>query len=452
MAMATEGNVRLLRLRSALRRTQEEIVSDLQDCANRMCAAGQLKQRVHFSVRQYSKWEGGKPPWPHPPTRAVLEEFFQKTMTELGFISPWEAASSGAQRVRPVEFAPSVVQPMSQRAALAAGDPETLALPVGGQSLPWLAPTASASGNPSEMRIGEAEVELLRSAADDLDAIDQQFGGNRLWRTARAHLLWVHQMIDRGVYDETLGQQLHAVAGKFTTSLGWFCYDAGLQGEARTYFSEALNTAMFTGDDALASRTLSNMARQAVDLDKGREAVRYARLAQAHATEWSAPAKVSSLLTIREAQGYARIGDDFNCEQCVRRAWQHWERGDNERDPDWTHFLNEAELVCLEGMCRLDLGQYARAQKLLARSAELQDIPHSRNRGMCLGRLSVAALANQDVHHSVFAAQESLRLVEGGMSSARNIQQLKIVRDGMAPHHRSREVGSLLEQIGEHIA
>lgn len=314
-------------------------------------------------------------------------------------------------------------------------------------SPPWLAETTTGAASSTDWRIGEAEVELLRGTADDMDAIDQQFGGNRLWRPTRAHLYWVHHMIDRGIYDDGLGQQLHAVAGKFTTSLGWFCYDAGLHAQARQYFSEALNAAMLTGDDVLACRTLSNMARQAVDLNKGREAVRFARLAQAHASEWQAPTRVVALLAIREAQGYARVGDAFNCEAAIRRAWTEWERGTDDRDPDWTTFLNVAELTCLEGMCRLDLGQNARAQQLLARSEALQDVAHSRNRGMCLGRLSVAALGNGDIDHSIDAAKEALRLIQGGVYSTRTVEQVKIVHDGLALHHRDSGVRDLLEQI-----
>jgi transcriptional regulator with XRE-family HTH domain len=446
MAESKPGNTRLRRLRVELKRTQEEIVGDLRARADRMRASGHLSKRVDFSIRQYSKWEGPKPPWPHPETRIVLEEFFQRSMSDLGFTSPYDEESAAPGEVVP--FIPR--SPVIEVAP--PGSITALAGPMDDRSLPWLTSPGLGSGGSSEWRIGETEVELLRAAADDMDAIDQQFGGNRLWRPTRAHLLWVHQMIDRGIYDEELGRQLHTVAGKFTTSLGWFCYDAGLQAEARYYFSEALNTANFTGDDALACRTLSNMARQAVDLNKGREAVRFARLAQAHAKEWAAPPRVAALLAVREAQGHARLGDRLSCEASIRRAWQDWERGRDERDPDWTTFLNEAELVCLEGMCRLDLGQSDRAQKLLARSEKLQDIAHSRNRGMCLGRLSVAAMENRDLGHSVDAAAQSLHLIKGGMSSTRAVQQLKIVQGGLDPHHRSREVRDLLEQISEYIA
>ncbi|MFF4456580.1 hypothetical protein [Streptomyces goshikiensis] len=237
-----------------------------------------------------------------------------------------------------------------------------------------------------------------------------------------------------------------------TTSLGWYCYDAGLQAQARSYFAEAWNAANFTADDVLASRTLSNMCRQAVDLNKGREAVRFAQLAQTHAKQWQAPHRVTALLAIREAQGHARIGDAVSTENAIRQAWRSWSRGESDRDPDWTGFLNQAELTCLEGMCRLDLGQAARAQKLLARSEILQDVAHSRNRGMCLGYLSIAALKGGDVDRSVAATKESLRLIEGGMSSTRAVNQLKIVHDKLALHHRSSGVGDVLDQIRAKVA
>ncbi|MFI0912458.1 hypothetical protein [Streptomyces abikoensis] len=436
-----KGNVRLRRLRADRNRTQEEIVADLTERADRMFSAGKLSKRVSFSVRQYSKWEGNDPPLPHPTARRVLEELFGCPITDMGFAAVPGAHEPVDERALSGPDRDPSTNPRTERAA--PGFP-------GADSVPWL--TSPSAGPTAQWRISEAEVDLLRAAADDMDAIDQQFGGNRLWRPTRAHLLWVHRMIDLGIYNEQLGRQLHTVAGKFTTSLGWFCYDAGLQTEARYYFSEALNTANFTGDDALASRTLSNMARQAVDLQKGREAIRFARLAQAHAGEWAAPHRVAALLAIREAQGHAQLGDRRACETSIRNAWTRWERGSSDRDPDWSVFLNEAELTCLEGMCWLDLGQYGRAQRLLARSEALQDIAHSRNRGMCLGRLAVASLENRDVEHSVNAARQSLRLIEGGMASTRAVEQLKIVREGLVPHRRSRAVGDLLEEIRPHIA
>ncbi|MFF5106100.1 hypothetical protein [Streptomyces sp. NPDC000134] len=433
-------------LRETRNRTQAQAVAELNALAGRLAAERRVSKRPTFTVRQMSKWESEtKPrPYPHPDTRVVLEVYFQRSVEELGL-------RPGSRREPAEDSAVPVVTPVPLIEQSAAAVP----LFAGGDQdpPPWLAQTTTGVASSTDWRIAEDEVELLREAADDMDAQDQQFGGNRLWRPTRAHLLWVHHMIDRGIYDDQLGQQLHSLAGKFTTSLGWFSYDAGLHTQARQYFSEALNAAMLTGDDVLSSRTLSNMCRQAVDLNKGREAIRFARLAQTHAEMWNAPTRVSALLAIREAQGHARVGDVFNCESAIRRAWKEWERGTDDRDPDWTTFLNQAELVCLEGMCRLDLGQTARAQRLLAQSEKLQDVAHSRNRGMCLGRLATAAIGAGDIDHSVDASKKAIGLIRtAGMSSARTVQQLKIVHDGLAPHYRARGVGDLLEEIRAVVA
>jgi transcriptional regulator with XRE-family HTH domain len=435
----------LKRLRISANLTQEKAVEELDALARRLHIEGRISKPPTFSARHLRKLENEEPPpWPHPDARAVLATYWKRPVEELG-LRP--AANSESPLV--LSPVPLISQaPSSNRLPTAASS----AVLTDEAPPPWLAETTTSTNRSGEWRIAPEEVEFLSAAADDNYAIDQQFGANRLWRPTRAHLLWTHHMIDRGIYDEPLGQRLHALAGKLTTSLGWFCYDAGLQAQARQYFSEALNAANYTGDDVLASRTLSNMARQAVDLNKGREAVRFAKLGQRHAELWGAPSRVIALLAIREAQGHARVGDLFTCEAAIKRAWQEWEQGDDERDPDWALFLNFAELTCLEGMCRLDLGQTQRAQTLLARSEAQQDVTHSRNRGMCLGRLSVAAVGNGDVDHGLSAATEALRLVESGMSSTRTAAQLKIVHDGMLPHRRARGVEELLEQIRARVA
>ncbi|MDN3265676.1 hypothetical protein QWJ26_38930 [Streptomyces sp. CSDS2] len=391
------------------------------------------------SVRTYRRWESVSPGWPQPDHATALRAAFGKGPEFLGFQSP---ATLGVE-------APAVVEeidPVKRRSALIGAGAAV--------GLPWLAPShASARSHANEVRVTEDDVHELKEAAADLDAIDQRFGGDRLWRTARSHLMWVQHLIDEGTYPEEIEQELHQIAGQLTTSLGWFCYDANRQDEARIYFSEALNTALLEGNLPLATRTLSNMARQSVDLNKPREAVRFAKLASQHAASWSAPPRVTALLAIRAAQGYARLGDELNASTAIKRAWRAFDRGPSDRDPQWVTFLNEAELVCLEGMCRSDLGQNRRAVRLLERSSTLQDIEHSRNRGMCLARLATAAVQDSDLDRSVSAARESLRLIDGGQSSTRNRRQLAVVRENLEPYaKRNGQARDTIELLNLHIA
>lgn len=393
-----------------------------------------------FSVseRTYRRWESSSPGWPQPDHATALRAAFGKGPEYLGFQPP---ATLGVEAPAHQEIDPV------KRRTFAAGAGAAVALP-------WLTPSrASARSGATEIRVDENDVHELKEAAADLDAIDQRFGGDRLWRTARSHLMWVQHLIDEGSYAEEIGQELHQISGQLTTSLGWFCYDANRQDEARMYFSEALNTALLEGDLPLATRTLSNMSRQSVDLKKPREAVRFAKLAAQHAVTWSAPPRVTALLSIRAAQGYACAGDELNASTAIRQAWKAFDQGPSERDPEWTAFLNEAELTCLEGMCRADLGHYRRAVKLLERSATLQSIKHDRNRGMCLARLATAAVQDRDVDRSVSAARESLRLIDNGQSSTRNRLQLVAVRDSLAPYgKRDGQARDTIELLNQHIA
>ncbi|UCM88015.1 hypothetical protein [Streptomyces marincola] len=412
------SNVRLRQLREAQGRTQEEIVEALCEFADRLYVDGVIRRTWSVTVRQYRKWEGADPPWPRGrDAREVLQRFFGRSLGDLGFVY---RSAAPPHDTPPEENVPTPS---------------------------WIARPSRIPTGAGPMRVGAEEVHILRATAQDLDAIDQRFGGDRLRNSARGHLRWLQHMIDQGDYDPRTGRELHRIAGSMTVSLGWFNYDAGEVAEARAYFSEGLNTALLIEDTSLAIRTLTVMARQAVDLGRGRDAVRFARQGQQQTRTWHATPRVHALLAVREAQGHAREGDARACEDALRRAWKHWERGTRDDDPDWTRFLNRAEMLCLEGMCRIDLGQPARAQRLLATSAEHQLDAHNRNRGMCLGRLGVAALHARDVDHSVDATRRALTLFSAGMTSTRNMRQLIAIRTGLAHYATVRGVPDVLEQI-----
>lgn len=299
-------------------------------------------------------------------------------------------------------------------------------------SLPWLAtPRAAPGGN---LTVGPEQVLFLRQTAEDQDALDQRFGADRLWRLGLAQLQNVLQLIDTGSYDERVGRELHSIAGAFTASLGWFSYDAGLQNKARIYFAEALSRATITQDDGLAMRTLSNMARQAVDLGKGRDAVQFARSALELARKSAAPPRVRALLSMREAQGHARQGRADLCDIALTDSHTAYGRGPSKRDPDWTEFLNDAEMATLEGMARIDLGQH--------------DDAHSRNRSMGLVRLALAAARHGDIDRACHAAGRALNLIEGGMlSSTRSRLHLDDVRTELDPHRHYGPARDTTERI-----
>lgn len=153
-----------------------------------------------------------------------------------------------------------------------------------------------------------------------------------------------------------------------------------------------------------------------------------------------------------DSQVYARLGDEVNTSFFIKRAWRAFDQGTTDRDPPWTGFLNEAELTCLEGMCRADLGSHKQAARLLERSAQLQDVARSRNRGMCLARLAQAAVGTADFDRTDAAAKESLRLIESGQTSTRTRRHLASVRESLRLHHDVRQARETLDLLTTHIA
>ncbi|WP_424534413.1 hypothetical protein ACOZ38_29500 [Sphaerisporangium viridialbum] len=450
------GNASLKAARQAKRLTQEQAAQELTLLAAQLHAAGTIRHLTAVSPRQYRRWETAAPPWPRADHRVLLEHMFGHPPEALGFtpafpVGPVQDAVVFAPLASPRDEGPAGgnLDPVDRRTLIAGAAALGLSA-VGAADLPWLKTGQSSGRGPS---VGAQELELLRATAADLDAIDQRFGGDRLLNLAHANLMWVHQLIEHGTYSEPIAQDLQGIAGQLTISLGWYCYDADRQELARVYYTEGLNNALLAGDTALATRVLSNMARQSIDLGKGREALRFARLAQVHAGDWSAPPRVQALLAVREAQSQATLGDDVSFRAAIKRAWTEFDRGDSDRDPNWVAFLNPAEMTTLEGMGRLRLGQHRQAVQLLDQAAAGQPLEFSRNRSMALGSLAHAAVGAQELDRAVDATHESLHLVESGLSSTRAKRQLVVVRDGLAPYQSSSgRVREVTERLAVNIA
>ena len=92
------------------------------------------------------------------------------------------------------------------------------------------------------------------------------------------------------------------------------------------------------------------------------------------------------------------------------------------------------------------------AQLVLDRSASSQDVAHSRNRGMCLVRLARAAVHDRDLDRTVCATQESLRMIDSGMTSTRNMRQLVLVRDGLGQYQDTACARDTIELLNLRIA
>ncbi|NJP68022.1 hypothetical protein HCJ92_17365 [Streptomyces sp. ventii] len=323
------------------------------------------------------------------------------------------------------------------RRAFMTGGPATLA------ALTQRGGSASAAAPP--IRVGETEAVALEDTVRRIRLLDDRHGADDLYRRAGRSLAAAHLLLDAGTARRAISDRIHGGAGELALSVGWLAHDSGRWDEARSHYAEALATARMNGDVALEAHAFCNSAFLARDTGRPRESVRAAQAGQQAAHRHSSH-RLRSLLAVREAGGWAGLGDRAACEEALGRARDHFDRGTRPDDPEWMSFYGEAELAGLEAQCWSALGDYARAAESARQAVRLQDPHFVRNTALFSAELA-GDLAGCD--RPAEAAATGLRSLEllAQVRSSRITTMLRQTARRLVPHRREPEVGAFLGRL-----
>lgn len=304
------------------------------------------------------------------------------------------------------------------------------------------APTAAAV--PGPRRVGETEVSALEEAVRRIRLLDDRHGADGLYRRAAQPLRTAYALLDAGTATHATAGRLHASAGELSISVGWLAHDSGRFDDARSHYAEALATARVAGDPGLEAHAFCNTSFLARDAGRHREAVRAAQAGRHAARDLGSP-RLLSLLALREAGGWAGIGDRTGCEQSLGQAHTFFERGASDADPEWMSFFGEPELEALEAQCHAALGDWSTAARHAYRATVLLD-PHF-TRNLALYRAELAT----DLAHAGFADEASaaghqvLDLMDE-VQSSRIQGMLAGMTRALLPRRRTPEVTAFLDR------
>ncbi|MEW1994960.1 hypothetical protein ACFWFH_03255 [Streptomyces coelicoflavus] len=308
-----------------------------------------------------------------------------------------------------------------------------------------LALDAAAAGRPTR-RAGTGEAGALEEAVRRIRLLDDRHGADGLYRRAAAPLRTAYALLDAGASRQATADRLYTGAGELAISVGWLAHDSGRFDDARSHYAEALATARMNGDAGLEAHAFCNMAFLARDAGRPREAVRAAQAAQRAARPLGSD-RLMSLLSLREAGGWAGLADRVGCEQALVRAQTFYGRGPSETDPEWMSFYGEAELEGLEAQCWSTLGDWPRAARHARRAADLQDPHFTRNLALYSAELAddLARGGRPDE-----AAGAGLRVLDllGEVQSSRIHTMLAGTTRVLLPHRRSPTVSTFLDRHG----
>jgi transcriptional regulator with XRE-family HTH domain len=294
-------------------------------------------------------------------------------------------------------------------------------------------------------RVGRRDVADLQRAISDARALDQRLGGDGLHHLAALQVRHARELLDVGSYADEVGRVLHATLGEACILAGWLAFDAFRHDVARGYYAEAVTAAQVAGDELVTAHVFANMSMQALQRDRPREAVMLAQTAQRCAARRGGP-RLRALAAMREARGWARLGDRGAAEATIGRAVDAFEGPQCGCDPAWVAFFDEAEVAGAAGHCYVELGACRTGLARLRESARGDDGLRSRNRASWSLALADGLARCGDVAQACSVAGGTLTLL-GELSSVRVRRQLRDVAARVAPHATMAEVREFRKQL-----
>ncbi|MFI1863588.1 regulator [Streptomyces jumonjinensis] len=295
-------------------------------------------------------------------------------------------------------------------------------------------------------RVTGGDIAALRSVGELFRTLDHAYGGGHARQALVRYLEHEAEPMLRGTYGEVLGRRLFAAVADLTRLVGWTSYDIAAHGLAQRYFVQALRLAQAAGDRAYGSYVLVTMARQAVYLGHGREAVQLTRVAQ-QGVGPSAPPVVQALLHAVEARGHGVLGEARACTGSLVRAERALgaaRAGDEV--PYWARFFDEAQMADEFGHCYRDLQQYRQAVQYAERSLQLRPTGLARSRLFCRVVLASARLGLGELDQAcALGAEAALQAAE--MRSARALEYVRDFERRLEPYRDAAAVRGYRDRV-----
>lgn len=393
----------------------------------------EMGEAVGCNSRLVAAWEDGEVKLPRAVYRRILTKMTGRTMRDLGFrlstpalpAAPAAAANGPEEREDPVD----------RRAFLVDGAGAALSLiPLG------TAPDKKPG------RIGVGDVRAVDRAVSTIYAHDHDHGSAALRRDASKALHTTYQWLQEGTYTDKTGKRLRSATGHLSIAAGWLSYDSGRAADARSLYGEALAAARIADDPGLEGHAFGCLSLLAKASGRPREAISAAQGAQSVVRTYGSP-RMLALFAMREAGGWALLGDTSATDKAIVRAHHFYAKGPSDADPTWLEFFTPAELAGLEALARADLDQHERAAAGAEQAVLLHGDAFARNRALYTADIAIQH-AVRDRPEPEAAAEAAGRVLAylPEVRSDRLLQQLHNVESALQRHAAVPAVADWLEE------
>lgn len=289
-------------------------------------------------------------------------------------------------------------------------------------------------------RIGQREVDAVKTMTDHLSTLDDQFGGRMARPLAAAFAVNTLAPYLRARATPSVQAAMLSAAADHCYLTGYMASDEGLDGVAQSYFVKALELSGQAGDHLTYCTTLRGMSVQAASLGQGDNALSLAE-ASAEGLPQSGP-RMRAFLIGQQAHAAAMTGDHVKARQKMREAQTSLERAESQTrafgsyDPAALHYHLSQVLYeggDLKGSIKA-MQQSNRLRPPVYRRIRIRNLGILAERKLQAGRLEEAC---RDWHRML----EDFASVQSGWCDDRYRTMVAAV----APHRHNRHVRELLE-------
>lgn len=322
---------------------------------------------------------------------------------------------------------------------------------LGGLGLSVGAAMLGGEGPATPVRVGRAEIELVRTAATTLATWDHTYGGGLPTETVDAQLQWSAGLLHADV-PRSLRPDLFSAVGYFAGVAGFAAFDSYHHDRARSLFAFAQGCAEEVGDWHLRARALGMAARQAIWVGDADTGLTHTELALVRSDRLT-PTEAASLHTLR-ARALARLGrteDALAAAGDADHAFARRSKGD--ADPPWMGHYDDAQHRGDTGHALADAtraGVRTDAAERLAYSTVHH--PEAQTRSRVMSHIELASLSLSTGEPEAAASAVGAALVHvGELRSARAVDTLQRVHRQARALPAGRAVGELVDVLDDHF-
>ncbi|MBF6133532.1 hypothetical protein IU501_11025 [Nocardia otitidiscaviarum] len=297
----------------------------------------------------------------------------------------------------------------------------------------------------SSRRVGQTDVDAVRTMATAFRDLDNKVGGGKVRPTIVQYLHSSVAPLLRGSYPEHIGRQLFGSTAELVRLAGWAAYDQEEHGLAQRYLIQALRLARAANDAGLSAEILAAMSHQATYVGRPGDAIDLARVAQIAARGAGLPALESECHMV-EAHGHAARQDIASCTSSLSTAERAFDRADTTRQPDWLTYFDGAYLSAKAAHCFRELGDSTRTAQLAEQSLKMSG-GYQRGRAFNLTLLA-SAIVPTDPREAVRIGRSALGIAED-LESKRSLSYLRDLRYRLQPFAGIVDVAEFRHEVLE---